>query len=222
MSKRVSSSSIQSSRLSQSVAALGIASTLAIVAVALFPASSVSAQTAPTQTESQTAQTDSARAAEAKRDSMIAHRSGPGGKMNERREGRLTDRMFDRIKATPEQREKILGIMKNSKGDMRAQHEARLANRKAMSEALAAATLDRTAIEKLRQAQLAQTEAQSKKRTDTMVAIAEVLSPEQRQEMAKMMMRSGKRGFYGQQGSEQRVGQLEEYGELEAMVLGEE
>ncbi len=222
MSKRVSTSSIQSSRLSQSVAALGIASTLAIVAVALFPASSALAQTAPSQTPQNESQTAGARAPNIAADGIIAHRAGQGDKMNERRDGRVANRMFERIKATPEQREKILGIMKNSKGDLRAQHEARLANRKAMSEALAAASLDRTAIEKLRQAQLAQAEAQSKKRTDTMVAIAEILTPEQRQEMAKMMMRGGKRGFHGHQGAEQRVGQLQEYDELEAMVLGEE
>jgi Spy/CpxP family protein refolding chaperone len=211
MPQSILSAPLRSSPLSQSVAALGIVSTLAIVAFALLPASNVQAQTATPVT----VQADQLRS-----DNMVAHRGGPDASgRSEKHTERHTDRLFDRIKATPEQREKIRSVMSNSKVDMRAQHQARMDNKKAMSAALAAATIDRAAIEKLRSAQLAQVEAQSKKRTDTMIAIAEVLTPEQRQEMAKMMARGDKRGYRGHGGYGQRVGMMEDDGEfLMAMI----
>jgi Spy/CpxP family protein refolding chaperone len=207
MRKGNMSTPLKSSTLSQSVAALGIVSALAIAAVALLPASKAHAQTTTQQ-----AATDSIRT-----DNTMAHRSGADATArSEKNAERRTDRMFDRIKATPEQREKIRSFMSTSKVDIRAQQQARMDNQKAMSVALAAPTIDRIAIEKLRAAQLAQVEAQSKKRTDTMIAIAEILSPEQRQEMAKMMTRGDKRGHrgLGHGGHGQRVGMTEDDGEL--------
>ncbi len=207
MRKGNMSAPLKSSSLSYSVAALGIVSTLAIAGFAMLPASKAQAQTAtPTVT------TDGFRT-----DNMMAHRGGADATArSEKYAERRTDRMFDRIKATPEQREKIRSFMSNSKVDMRAQQQVRMDNQKAMSAALAAPTIDRIAIEKLRSAQLAQVEVQSKKRTDTMIAIAEVLSPEQRQEMAKMMTRGDNRGHRGpgHGGHGQRVGMTEEDGEL--------
>jgi Spy/CpxP family protein refolding chaperone len=207
MRKGNMSAPLKSSSLSQSVAALGIVSTLAIAVFAMLPTSKAQAQTA-----TPTVATDSVRT-----DSMMAHRGGANASdRSEKYTERRTDRMFDRIKATPEQREKIRSFMSNSKVDMRAQQQARMDNQKAMSAALAAPTIDRIAIEKLRSAQLAQVETQSKKRTDIMIAIAEVLSPEQRQEMAKMMTRGDKRGHRGpgHGGHGQRVGMAEDDGEL--------
>jgi Spy/CpxP family protein refolding chaperone len=205
MQKCIKAAPFKSSPLSQSVAAMGIVSALAIVAFAVFPVSKAQAQT----------NTPIVSADGVRTDGMVAHRSGANhaARSDKYAQGR-SDRMFDRIKATPEQREKIRNLMSNSKLELRAQHQARMDNRSAMSTALAAATIDRVAIEKLRAAQLAQVEAQSRKRTETMIAIAEVLSPEQRQEMAKMMARGDKRGHRGHGGHGQRVGMMEDNGEL--------
>jgi periplasmic protein CpxP/Spy len=201
----LTSSQLQSSPLSLAVAALGFISAIAIIGFAIFSTPSAQAQDAMIV----------AQASSVSADSTMAHRGGANAlARSEQHAARRMDRMFDRIKATPEQREKIRTVMSTSKTDASAQHQARLDNKRAMGAALAAPTIDRAAIEKLRVAQLTQAEAQSKKRTDTMVAIAEVLTPEQRQEMAKMMtMRGDKRGHRGP-GHQQRVGMMEEDAEL--------
>lgn len=107
---------------------------------------------------------------------------GPGGMF----QGMLP-RMLDRVNATPEQRTQIEKILQASAADMRAQHEAGRALREQALALFAQPTVDAAAVEALRQKQLAQHDAASKRMTMAMLDISRVLTPEQRKQMAEQM-----------------------------------
>jgi periplasmic protein CpxP/Spy len=134
-----------------------LAITVAISGLVLLGAGTAGAQTAPTETR------QPERAKE--------------------REGMRAERLFDRIKATPEQRQKIKDIMKTARSDMNKERAGVQESRRALVEALAAPTLDKALIEKLRADQSAKQEANSKRLTQAMIETAEVLNPEQRQQV---------------------------------------
>ncbi len=138
-----------------------IAVSVAASGLLLLGAGSVVAQTAPTETR----QPDR-----------------PNERANHR-EAMRADRLFDRIKATPEQRQKITDIMKTARSDMNTQRAGTQDSRRALIDALAAPTLDKALIEKLRAEQSAKQESNSKRMTQAMIDMAEVLNPEQRQQV---------------------------------------
>lgn len=98
-------------------------------------------------------------------------------------------KMLDSVKATPEQREKVTSIAKQSQEksaqDRQSMQATMKANREAMQAAMSGPNVDRAAIERLRAERVAAMERKSRQRTDTMLSIAEVLTPEQRQQLAK-------------------------------------
>jgi Spy/CpxP family protein refolding chaperone len=107
---------------------------------------------------------------------------GPGGMF----QGMLM-RMLERGNATPEQRKQVEQILQASAADLRAQHEAGRALREQALALFAQPTVDAAAVEALRQKQLAQHDAASKRMTAAMLDISRVLTPEQRKQMAEQM-----------------------------------
>ncbi len=114
-----------------------------------------------------------------------------GGQMDTERMGKFADkrieRMLDDVKASDAQKEKASAIVKASleKGaplakQMRDKH---IQMRKLMS----AATLDKAAIEAMRAEQIKLADEASRRMTSTMLAVAEVLTPEQRAQLAEKM-----------------------------------
>jgi Spy/CpxP family protein refolding chaperone len=110
---------------------------------------------------------------------------GPGG-----RDGMfqgMLPRMLDRVNATPEQRAQIQKILQASADDLRAQHEAGRALRDQALALFAQPTVDPAAVEAMRQKQLAQHDAASKRMMTAMLDISRVLTPEQRKQMVEQM-----------------------------------
>ncbi len=81
----------------------------------------------------------------------------------------MMSRMLDRVNATPEQRTQIQQIMQNQASEMRAQREAGRALRQQAMALFAQPTVDATAVEALRQKQLAMHDAASKRMTAAML-----------------------------------------------------
>lgn len=95
------------------------------------------------------------------------------------------DFMLERIGATSEQRAKIKPILSRSADqlfDLRTKH---LEGRKQIRDALSAATIDRAKLETLRTEQMKLADSASKVITDALADAAEVLTPEQRAEIAR-------------------------------------
>jgi periplasmic protein CpxP/Spy len=103
----------------------------------------------------------------------------------------LHGRMLDRINATPEQRAQITRITEAGRADMTAQRDAAKALRTQMQQAMSATVVDANAVEALRQQGMALHDQASRRRTQMMVDISRVLTPQQRQQIAERMARHG-------------------------------
>lgn len=111
---------------------------------------------------------------------MMGLHAGWGG-------GHAMNRMLDRVDATPEQRARISAILDAAKTERRAQFDSARQTRQQMVALLAQPTIDANAAEALRQQQMAQADVASKRMLQTMLQVAEVLSPEQRKQLADYM-----------------------------------
>jgi Spy/CpxP family protein refolding chaperone len=118
-----------------------------------------------------------------------------GGKMDTERMGKFAgkrlERMLDDVKASDAQKEKASAIVKAS-----LEHGAPLAkqmrdNHIQMRKLMSAATLDKAAIEAMRAEQIKLADEVSKRMTSTMLAVADVLTPEQRAQLAEKMEKRG-------------------------------
>jgi Spy/CpxP family protein refolding chaperone len=128
----------------------------------------------------------------------LAHgrRGGRGGfdpaDMEERLD-RMLRHAYVEIDATPEQQAKIEPIVKQAAAELRPLREqARNARREGLR-LFSADTIDRGAIERLRAQQIQATDAASKRFTQALTDVAEVLTPEQRRTLAERFAR-GRRG----------------------------
>lgn len=100
---------------------------------------------------------------------------------------RMAEKMLDSVQATPEQRSQIRSLMEAARSDLQAQREAGRTLREQMAALFAQPTVDARAAETLRQQMLAQHDATSKRMTQLMLDVSRVLTPEQRQQLAKRM-----------------------------------
>ncbi len=116
---------------------------------------------------------------------------GDGGPGMAGGSGRMVDRMLDGLNATDAQRTQIRQITQAAMADGKAQFEAGRALREKGLALMSAPTIDTAAVEALRQQMLAQHEQMSKKMTETMIAVANVLTPEQRAKFAERMKMRG-------------------------------
>jgi protein CpxP len=111
------------------------------------------------------------------------HRMAPGGMMGPM----LPERLLDEVGASPEQKTKVRDIFKAAQADMAKQHEAGRELHRQMAQAMAAPQVDAAAVEALRQKQLAQHDAHSKRMVSAMLEAGAVLTPEQRQKLAQRL-----------------------------------
>lgn len=122
---------------------------------------------------------------------------GPGGMhggmhgghamMGGQRGGMLTERALDSVNATAEQRSRIQAIFKAAHDDMAKSRDSHRALREQAMALFTQPTVDARAAESLRQQQLAQHDARSKRMMQAMLDAAAVLSPEQRKQLAERM-----------------------------------
>ena len=118
-------------------------------------------------------------------------------KFQQRIEKRV-DRALDGTDATTDQKKQIADIMSSAFTDMKPLREQRLANRKAMQEALQAPTIDPAKIESIRAEQMKIADESSKGFTKALTDAGNVLTAQQRQAFFKNWnhheRRHGKRG----------------------------
>jgi periplasmic protein CpxP/Spy len=106
---------------------------------------------------------------------------------------RMVDRLGWAVDASREQKQKIAGIVQRAADDLRPLREKHLEGRRAMREALAAATIDRGKLETLRTEQMKLADEASRRIVAAVTEAAEVLTPEQRADLARRLERFGGR-----------------------------
>ena len=116
-----------------------------------------------------------------------AHGGGPGGAGFMMGNPRMLDRMLDSVNATTEQRAQIKTIATAAQTDLKAIHAQGKTLREQSAALFAQTTVDARAAESLRQQMLAQHDAASKRTLQAMLDASRVLTPEQRQSLAKRM-----------------------------------
>ncbi|MBU0688741.1 MAG: Spy/CpxP family protein refolding chaperone [Gammaproteobacteria bacterium] len=114
-----------------------------------------------------------------------------GGQMDTERMGKFAgkriERMLDDVKASDAQKEKASAIVKASIETGAPLAEKMRDNHIQMRKLMAAPTLDKAAIEAMRAEQIKLADEASKQMTSTMLAVADVLTPEQRAKLAEKM-----------------------------------
>ena len=95
------------------------------------------------------------------------------------------DKALNGTDATVDQKKQVADILGQTFKDMRAMHEQRTQNRKAMQEALQASTIDPTKIESIRAEQMKIADASSKRFTKALTDAGNVLTAQQRQAFFK-------------------------------------
>lgn len=95
------------------------------------------------------------------------------------------DRALSGTDATAEQKKQIASILQSAFSDMRPLRDKRLENRKAMTEAMQADTIDRVKIEAIRQEQMKVADESSKVFTKALEDAGNVLTQAQRQAFFK-------------------------------------
>jgi periplasmic protein CpxP/Spy len=116
-----------------------------------------------------------------------AHMHGGPGMMGLPMRGHMLAHMLDSVNATPEQRAQIDQITSAAKTNMQGQWQAGRALHTQMMQLLTQPVVDANAVEALRQQMLQQHDTLSKGMTQTMVQIANVLTPAQRSQLAANM-----------------------------------
>jgi len=99
--------------------------------------------------------------------------------------GRMLNRMLDDVKATDAQRAQIRQIIHTARTQTQGQREQHRALREQGLRVFTQPNIDANAAEALRQQMLAQHDQASKRRMQTMLDIARVLTPEQRAQIAQ-------------------------------------
>lgn len=113
---------------------------------------------------------------------------GMGGEMGGEMGGpRMVERMLDAANASADQRAEVQKIMAAAQADMKAQHEATRALREQSQALFAQPNIDARAAETLRQQMSAQHDVASKRMLATKLAIANVLTADQRKTLADRM-----------------------------------
>lgn len=115
-------------------------------------------------------------------------RHGMHGKMDPDSMAKFIDwrvsAMLSKVDATPEQKNKVAGIVKTAAKDLMPLREQHHAARAKVTELLTAPTIDRAALEKVRADELQLAETLSRRVTTALADAADVLTPEQRNKLA--------------------------------------
>jgi Spy/CpxP family protein refolding chaperone len=105
-------------------------------------------------------------------------------RMQQRIEKRV-DKALGSTDATADQKKKVTDILQTAFKDMKAFHDQRVENRKAMEAAMQAPTIDAAKIEQIRAEQMKIADASSKRFTQALVDAGNVLNASQRQAFFK-------------------------------------
>lgn len=101
--------------------------------------------------------------------------------------GRGLGRALDAVDATDDQEDRIWAIVDGARAELRPTMRGFRDTRTAVMELIAAPTIDRAAVEKLRAERIAAIDEASKKVTAAAIEAAEVLTPEQRAKLVEHM-----------------------------------
>jgi periplasmic protein CpxP/Spy len=104
------------------------------------------------------------------------------------------------VDGTPEQKERLVKLAQTAMSDMQPLRTQHMAARKKGMDLLAASSIDRNALERLRQEQLTLADSMSKRMVQHMADAAEVLTPAQRSKLADRMRERGAQGHHGGRG----------------------
>jgi len=104
---------------------------------------------------------------------------------------RMVDHLLKGLNASDAQRSQIRQIVQATAADLKTQHEAGRGLHEQGLQLLAAPTVDAAAIESLRQQAEARHDQASKRVTQGLVEIAQVLTPEQRTQLAERIKARG-------------------------------
>jgi len=107
-------------------------------------------------------------------------------KMDQRVE-HMINRLASKVDASPEQKERLAVIAKSAVKDLAPLREKAQAARKQAVAILAAANVDRPALERLRAEQIQLADSGSKRVTQALADAADVLTPAQRTQLAERM-----------------------------------
>lgn len=108
--------------------------------------------------------------------------------MEERTE-RMLKHLYVEINATPEQQQKLAPIVKQALKDLQPFRGQMQAARAQAISLMSAEQIDRTAIERVRVERLQNAEAASKRLSQALADVAEVLTPAQRKQLAERIQR---------------------------------
>jgi protein CpxP len=117
---------------------------------------------------------------------------------------RRVDRALDRVDATTEQREKVSGIFKGAFNDLTALGIKPWETREKVLTLMRADTVDPAAFEALRAEQISMADTASKRVVQAMTEAAQVLTPEQRRELADRWERHGPHGHHAERGDKNK------------------
>ena len=107
---------------------------------------------------------------------------------------RRVDQLIKLVNGTPEQKTKLLALAQAAMLDMKPMREQLMAARKRGMELLSSASIDRSAIDKLRGESMQLMDGISRRMSAHMMDAAEVLTPAQRALVAEKMKQRGERG----------------------------
>ena len=97
---------------------------------------------------------------------------------------KMSNRLIDHVDASPAQGEQIKAIVNSYAPRLQATRTGHLDNRSAFTRALTEPTVDRSELETVRQSEFALLNSNSQELVQMIADIADVLTPEQRQELA--------------------------------------
>lgn len=113
------------------------------------------------------------------------------------------ERLLSRIQATDDQKARIQQIMQKAASDMAGQRDAGRTLKEKARAVFTAPTVDANAAEQVRQQMLAQHDQNSRRMMAAMLEVSQVLTPEQRSQMAQHMEQRGQHHRH-QQGERRR------------------
>ena len=123
---------------------------------------------------------------------MGHHGRSPGGAEGWGANPERIERMLSAVNASQAQRDQIQQILKNSTSERSAQRDAGRTLREQAMAVFTAPVVDADAAEKLRQQMLAQHDQASRRMMATMLAVSNVLTAEQRAQLAAHMQKRGR------------------------------
>ena len=117
--------------------------------------------------------------------------AGMGMGMGMPMQGRMLERMLDRVNATAEQRAQVKQIAERTATEMKAQHDGSRGLREQATTLFAQPVVDANAAEALRLQMMQQHDQRSRRMMQAMLEVSRVLTPEQRKQLAQTMSQRG-------------------------------